>query len=154
MIVILYIAALIAGIALFVIALSVSKTLKATAQTMDEVSKSIDKMTVEVQGITDQAQKMLDKTNHLLEDVNGKVAKVDPVFDAIGDVGVSLLGLSQSVRELTQLATNKVQHNETKLARAVSISNSILAFRDKMKANKSTKEAVKETEFGGINDGR
>lgn len=87
---------------------------------------------------------MLDKTNTLLEDVNGKVAKVDPVFDAVGDIGTSLLGLSQSVRELATLATNKVEQNEAKISQAVSISNSILSFREKMKANKAAKEAAKK----------
>ncbi|WP_239254912.1 DUF948 domain-containing protein [Listeria ilorinensis] len=144
MIVILYIGVLIAGIALLVIAISVSKTLKSTAQTMEEVSKSIEKVTVEVQGISNQTEKLLDKTNDLLEDVNGKVGKVDPVFDAVGDIGTSLLGLSQSVRQLATLATNKVGENEARLAQAVSISNSILAFRDKFKANKSAKQAAKE----------
>lgn len=147
MIVILYIAALIAAIALLVIAIYLGKTLKSTSQTMDEVAKSLEKITVEVQGITGESQKLLDKTNTLLEDVNGKVAKVDPVFDAVGDIGTSLLGLSQSVRELATLATNKVEQNEAKISQAVSISNSILSFREKMKANKAAKEASEQSNF-------
>lgn len=43
MIVILYIAALIAAIALLVIAIYLGKTLKSTSQTMDEVAKSLEK---------------------------------------------------------------------------------------------------------------
>lgn len=113
---------------------------------MDEVAKSLEEMTGEVKGITDQAEKLMSKTNDLLEDINGKVAKVDPVFDAVGDIGVSLLGLSQSVRELATLATNKVTANEQKIVQAVSFSNSILSFRDKMKANKAAKKAASEAQ--------
>lgn len=145
MIVILYIAALIAAIGLFVIAIYLSKTLKSTSKTLDEVASTVDKMATELQGISGETQKLLDKTNDLLEDVNGKVAKIDPVFDAIGDVGTSLLGLSQSVRELATLATNKVSANDKKIAQAVSFSHSILAFKDKLKASKAAKEAAKES---------
>ncbi|WP_167629797.1 DUF948 domain-containing protein [Listeria valentina] len=146
MIVILYVAALIAAIALLVIAIYLSKTLKSASQTMNEVAKTVEKMTSELQGISGEAQQLLDKTNSLLDDVNGKVAKVDPVFDAIGDVGTSLLGLSQSVRELATLATNKVSANEKKVAQAISVSHSLLAFKDKLKASKVAKQAAKEAE--------
>lgn len=149
--IILYIAALVAAIALLVIAVYLGMTLKSTSKTMDEVAKSLEQMTGEVKGITDQAEKLMEKTNNLLEDINGKVAKVDPVFDAVGDIGVSLLGLSQSVRELATLATNKVQTNEKKIVQAVSFSNSILAFRDKMKANKVAKQAASEANEETIN---
>jgi uncharacterized protein YoxC len=41
----------------------------------------------------------------LLEDVNGKVAAIDPVFDAIGELGESVSDLNTSTRNLASKVT-------------------------------------------------
>ena len=49
------------------------------------------------------------KSNVLLDDVNGKVAQVDPLFKAIGDVGVTVSDVNDSTRNLVLNITNTAQ---------------------------------------------
>ena len=56
--------------------------------------------------MTKEVEGLLAKSNTLLEDVNGKVAAIDPVFTAIGELGESVSDLNQSTRQLTQRVTN------------------------------------------------
>ncbi len=40
-----------------------------------------------------------------MDDVNGKLGKTDPVFQAIGDLGVSVSSLNSSTRNLAEHVT-------------------------------------------------
>ncbi len=62
--------------------------------TIDIVTKDVDNLSIEVEGL-------LNKSNRLVDDVNGKLGKTDPLFTAIGDLGVSVSELNSSTKTMT-----------------------------------------------------
>lgn len=62
--------------------------------TIDVVTKDVDNLSIEVEGL-------LNKANTLVDDVNGKLEKTDPLFTAIGDLGVTVSDLNDSTKNMT-----------------------------------------------------
>ena len=57
------------------------------------ITKDVDHLSIEVEGL-------LNKANTLVDDLNGKISKTDPLFTAIGDLGVTVSDVNQSTRNL------------------------------------------------------
>ncbi|WP_018659825.1 DUF948 domain-containing protein [Allofustis seminis] len=75
-------------------------TVKEANQTLNVVTKNAEHLLIEVEGI-------LNKSNTTLDDMNGKLLLTDPLFQAIGDLGVSVSDLNEATRNLTLKATGK-----------------------------------------------
>lgn len=82
--------------------------LKETKNSLDIITKDVDSLSIEVEGL-------LNKTSHLLDDVNGKLSKTDPVFDALGELGVSVSHVNQSAIGLTKSFKLKREHAESSM---------------------------------------
>lgn len=114
------IAGLIAAVAFAVLVIFVVLLLRQFTKTVGEVTKTVDEanqtiaiLRKDVDGLSIEAQGLLNKSNYLLEDVNGKIAKVDPLFQAVGDIGVTVSDVNDSTRNLvlniTGTANDKVE---------------------------------------------
>ncbi|WP_320165222.1 DUF948 domain-containing protein [uncultured Trichococcus sp.] len=101
------IAALIAALAFAVLVVFIILALRKVTDILGEVEKvtqeankslaviikDVDHLSIEVEGL-------LNKANTLVDDLNGKISKTDPLFTAIGDLGVTVSDVNQSTRNL------------------------------------------------------
>ncbi|MGB6179557.1 DUF948 domain-containing protein [Carnobacterium sp.] len=85
---------------LIVVLLKVSKVIEEVSKTVKEANTSIEVITKDADSLLIEVEGLLNKTNTTLDDVNGKLSKTDPVFQAIGDLGVSVSSLNSSTRNL------------------------------------------------------
>ncbi len=73
----LYIAALIAAVALAVLVIYTVITLKAMQRTMTNATDTLENLEVQMQGVTTETAELLKKTNKLADDVNQKSEKIE-----------------------------------------------------------------------------
>lgn len=100
-------AALVIYIILFLRELT--KTMKEVTGVVNEANETVKVVTKDVDALSIEVQGLLNKSNVLLDDVNGKVAQVDPLFKAIGDIGVTVSDVNDSTRNLVLNITNTAQ---------------------------------------------
>lgn len=100
------IAAIIAALAfaalVIVIIISLLKIPKLIAElhnTIQKVNTTIDVVTKDVDGLSIEVEGLLNKTNSLMDDVNGKVSKIDPLFTAVGDLGLTVSEINVSAKD-------------------------------------------------------
>ncbi|WP_409022766.1 DUF948 domain-containing protein [Dellaglioa sp. P0083] len=94
------IAGLIAAVAFAVLVLFIIFVLMRMMRTLGEVNKSISSITSDVDGLSNEVENILVKSNILLDDVNGKVATIDPLFQAVADLSESVSDLNDASRGL------------------------------------------------------
>ncbi|MGP6139652.1 MULTISPECIES: DUF948 domain-containing protein [unclassified Jeotgalibaca] len=78
----------------------VSKIAEEANKSVAVITKDVDHLSIEVEGL-------LNKANTLVDDLNGKISKTDPLFTAIGDLGVTVSDVNQSTRNLATSVTGK-----------------------------------------------
>lgn len=100
------IAALIAALAFAVLVIGALITLAKLPKILDEIkttvtrlNTTIDIVTKDVDGISLEVEALLNKANYLVDDVNGKVGKIDPLFTAVGDLGVTVSEINVSAKD-------------------------------------------------------
>lgn len=135
-------AAIIAAIAFLILVIfivlfirSLTKTIDSVTETVDEVTKTLAILKKDVDGLSLEAQGLLNKSNTLLDDVNYKVAKIDPLFTAVGDVGLSLSEVNGATRDLVLNITNSANDSVEKVKTKVQ-SPSYEPISDQMTADK------------------
>lgn len=90
------------------------ETIKRVNTTIDVVTKDVDNLSIEVEGL-------LNKANSLVDDVNHKLKETDPLFTAIGDVGVTVSDLNDSTKNMaSNFVDNLGKKRKNPLARLVS----------------------------------
>ncbi|CZQ87625.1 Hypothetical protein Tpal_922 [Trichococcus palustris] len=101
------IAGLIAAIAFAVLVVFIILTLRKVTDILGEVekiaqeaNKSLAVITKDVDHLAIEVEGLLNKTNTLVDDLNGKISKTDPLFTAIGDLGVTVSDVNESTRHL------------------------------------------------------
>lgn len=106
------IAAIIAAIAFAVLVvflslslIKVSGVLTELKETVNRLNTTIDIVTKDVDNLSIEVEGLLNKSNSLVDDINGKLGKTDPLFTAIGDLGVSVSELNDTTKNM---ATNLV----------------------------------------------
>nr|WP_155432510.1 DUF948 domain-containing protein [Secundilactobacillus folii] len=92
---------MIAAIAFLILVVFIGVFLTKMVRTLTEVNKSVQTMTDDLDVISKQTEDILANANTLLDDVNHKVATIDPVFKAAGDLGTSVSDLNSATRNLT-----------------------------------------------------
>lgn len=115
------------------------ETVKRVNTTLDVVTKDVDNLSVEVEGL-------LNKANSLVDDVNGKLGKTDPLFTAIGDLGVTVSDLNDSTKNMTvNLLEGVGRKNKSKLSRFISATQNFSKFKPGFKdKTKSGEDSVAE----------
>ena len=115
------------------------ETVKRVNTTLDVVTKDVDNLSVEVEGL-------LNKTNSLVDDVNGKLGKTDPLFTAIGDLGVTVSDLNDSTKNMTvNLLEGVGRKNKSKLSRFISATQNFSKLKPGSKSKtKSDEDSVAE----------
>lgn len=127
------IAALIAAIAFAVLVIFVclnlsklSAVIKEVESTVQNVNKTLDVVTKDVDNLSIEVEGLLNKANTLVDDVNGKVGKTDPLFTAIGDLGLTVSDLNDSTRQMTSnLIGNLGKKKQSKLDKLVEASKKL-----------------------------
>ncbi|WP_027107777.1 DUF948 domain-containing protein [Lacticigenium naphthae] len=106
------IAALIAAVAFAVLVVGlvfvifkVAKIVGELNTTIEEANKSISTITKDADHLLVEVEGLLNKSNTTLDDVNGKLVLTDPLFKAVGDLGVTVSDLNNSTRNLTRSLT-------------------------------------------------
>lgn len=131
------IAALIAAIAFAVLVIFVclnlsklSNVIKEVETTVQNVNKTLDVVTKDVDNLSLEVEGLLNKANTLVDDVNGKVGKTDPLFTAIGDLGLTVSDLNDSTRQMTaNLVGNLSKKKTSKLDQLLEKSRSKFASK-------------------------
>ncbi|MGO4937062.1 DUF948 domain-containing protein [Fundicoccus sp. Sow4_H7] len=108
----------------------IQKTVQHVNSTIDVVTKDVDNLSIEVEGL-------LNKANTLVDDVNGKLGKTDPLFTAIGDLGVTVSDLNESTKDMASNLVHGVQKKRK---------NPIDRFVKTAKGFTKTKDYVNPTE--------
>lgn len=88
-------------IALIYVLIKVSRTVSELTTTVDEANKALNVVTKNADHLLIEVEGLLNKSNVTLDDVNGKLGLVDPLFKAIGDLGVTVSSLNNSSQKLT-----------------------------------------------------
>lgn len=78
-----------------------SKVLEEIKDTVNRLNTTIDVVTKDVDNLSIEVEGLLNKANTLVDDVNGKLSKTDPLFVAIGDLGVTVSDLNDSTKNMT-----------------------------------------------------
>ncbi|XJS11488.1 DUF948 domain-containing protein [Aerococcaceae bacterium WGS1372] len=78
-----------------------SKILEEIKDTVNRLNTTIDVVTKDVDNLSIEVEGLLNKANTLVDDVNGKLSKTDPLFTAIGDLGVTVSDLNDSTKNMT-----------------------------------------------------
>lgn len=129
------IAALIAASAflalvIFVI-VKVSPILSQLNKTVDHVNDSLEIITKDVDSLSIEVEGLLNKANVLVDDVNGKLKKTDPLFQAAGELGVTISDVNTSSRSL---ATKAVKlSKKSRAVKAFSFGKSLFSKKIKVK---------------------
>lgn len=129
------IAALIAAGAFAVLVIFLIIMILKAAKVLSEVARALGIITQDVDVLAREVEGLLGKTNVLLDDVNGKVANLDPVFKAAGDLGESVSSLNTASRQLTQKVSS-VGKTTAKAGVASSMGRTALKFYQKSRKNK------------------
>lgn len=103
------VAGLIAAIAFLLLVCFIGIFLMRLTKTFGEINRSMVVITSDVDVLSKQVEDIMGNANELLDDVNHKVATIDPVFKAAGDLGESVSDLNQVTRDLTERVTNSGQ---------------------------------------------
>lgn len=110
------IAGLIAAIAFAVVAIAlaiaifkIGGVISELNTTVEEVNKTITVVTKNSDHLLLEVEGLLNKSNTTLDDVNGKLSLTDPLFKAVGDLGVSVSDLNNSTRTLTTQLSGKAK---------------------------------------------
>ncbi|MCO6017263.1 MULTISPECIES: DUF948 domain-containing protein [Carnobacterium] len=112
----------------------ISKTVKEANNSIEVITKDVDSLSIEVEGL-------LNKSNVLLDDVNGKLGMTDPLFQAIGDLGVTVSDLNQSSRNLAGHVTGATK--KTAQASVISkIGRTAWSMNKNRKAKKVSKQSL------------
>ncbi|HFI0464165.1 TPA: DUF948 domain-containing protein [Streptococcus suis] len=90
-------AALVVGILMSISKLP--KLLEEVQTTVSRLNTTIDVVTKDVDGLSLEVEALLNKANYLVDDVNGKVGKIDPLFTAVGDLGVTVSEINVSAKD-------------------------------------------------------
>lgn len=120
------------------------ETIKRVNTTIDVVTKDVDNLSIEVEGL-------LNKANSLVDDVNHKLKETDPLFTAIGDVGVTVSDLNDSTKNMaSNFVDNLGKKRKNPLARLVSSSGKGRA-KDTQSTESSRSKAQVSTEISDDN---
>lgn len=130
------IAGLIAALAFAVLVVFLAINLKKTAElikrlqgTVEAVNHTLSVVTKDVDNLSIEVEALLNKTTYLVDDLNGKLAKTDPLFTAIGDVGESVSNVNQSSRNLAASLTKPKAKKDDKASKLAKISKAAAAFK-------------------------
>ena len=110
----------------------VSKIAEEAKNSISIITKDVDHLAIEVEGL-------LNKTNTLVDDLNGKISKTDPLFTAIGDLGVTVSDVNQSTRNLANSIAGKAVQ-KSKDSTIGKLSRTATTFNRRRKEKKDTKE--------------
>src|SRR5699024_6330330 len=99
--IVLYVAIIIAVIALVVLTIYIINTLKVTKQFLNDVTTTLDGIETQMKGVTDETTTLLTKTNRLADDVEEKSAKVDQLINGAKGIGETMNEFDQSLQQLT-----------------------------------------------------
>lgn len=109
----------------------VRETVRRLNSTIDIVTKDVDNLSIEVEGL-------LNKANTLVDDVNGKLSKTDPLFTAIGDIGVTVSDLNESTKQMaSNLIDGTSKKKKSPVERFVNSSLKMAKVKDKIKPKSS-----------------
>lgn len=64
-----------------------------------------------VEGLQGEVKKLAESVNDVADDLRGKLRSVDPIFDAVQDVGVLLSEVTGSARIATKSLTHSLREN-------------------------------------------
>ncbi|MBS7577549.1 MULTISPECIES: DUF948 domain-containing protein [unclassified Enterococcus] len=92
------IAAIIFAIAFVVLVFFIVQVLREVREAVAKANQTVEVLSSDAHVLLHQADELMTKTNVLLNDVNGKVATIDPLFEAIADLSITVTDLNDSSR--------------------------------------------------------
>lgn len=114
------IAGIIAAVAFAILAISLAITIFRAGNvinevntTIEEVNKTITVLTKNTDHLLIEVEGLLNKSNTTLNDVNGKLGLTDPLFKAVGDLGLSVSELNNATKNLTTQLGGKAKTGAT-----------------------------------------
>ena len=148
------IAALIAALAFAVLVVFIILALRKVTDILGEVekvtqeaNKSLAVITKDVDHLSIEVEGLLNKANTLVDDLNGKISKTDPLFTAIGDLGVTVSDVNQSTRNLavSLKGGGKGAKSAAGSSTVVKLGRTAMAIARQRQAKKETKDTKFKT---------
>ncbi|WP_165209246.1 DUF948 domain-containing protein [Streptococcus tangpeifui] len=99
-------AMLIIALAFVALVIYLAIVLHKVAGAVDETKRTLTVLTADVDVTLHQTNDLIAKANVLVDDINGKVATIDPLFDAVADLSLSVSDLNSQARVLGKKASN------------------------------------------------
>ncbi len=118
------------GLAWLIVAIAILLLLGSISLLVYRITRPLKNVLVDVDIIAREADELLANANALIDDVNGKVGTLDPVVQAVADLGVSVSDLNSATKNLTGKARSK---NMAKGATAFSTVNGLRKGRKSSK---------------------
>ena len=115
------------GLVVFLV-LRLNPILSKFDQTLNYVNNSMEIITRDVDNLSIEVEGLLNKTNALVDDINGKVKRTDPLFTAIGDLGLTVSDVNHSTRSL---ATRVSSIKPARTLGVLSVGKAILSRKKK-----------------------
>lgn len=114
---------------------NLSKILNDFKDTVSRINTTINVLTKDVDNLSIEVEGLLNKANTLVDDVNGKLSKTDPLFVAIGDLGITVSDLNEATKQMT---SNLLSGNSKK--KKPSKSSTIKRFVKSATRNRTTSD--------------
>lgn len=133
----LYVSAIIAAVAFFILVIYLCKTLKSLSVTLNSVSTTLVGLEKQMDGVTKETAELLHKTNALAEDIGDKSEKLNVVVDAIQGVGVTVQQFNGTLRKITHTIDHSVDQNQEKISQFVQWGQVFLEMKDSWKKRKN-----------------
>lgn len=142
------IAGLIAALAFAVLVVFLVLAIRKATKILDDVSKiaeeansSISIITKDVDNLSIEVEGLLNKTNTLMDDLNGKISKIDPLFTAVGDIGVTVSDVNQSTRNLANTITSGSSGKSKKSSTISKLGRTATTLNRRRKEKKELKDS-------------
>jgi uncharacterized protein YoxC len=99
----------IAVIAFVVLCVFLISLLKTAQRSLVTAQSAMQEVKETVEGLQGEVKKLAESVNEVADDVRGKLQSVDPLFDAVQDVGLLLSEVTGTAREVTKNLTFSIR---------------------------------------------
>jgi uncharacterized protein YoxC len=105
----------IAVIAFVVLCVFLISLLKTAQRSLVTAQSAMQEVKETVEGLQGEVKKLAESVNEVADDVRGKLQSVDPLFDAVQDVGLLLSEVTGTAREVTKNLTFSIRKHATSI---------------------------------------
>lgn len=128
------VSAAVVAVAFVVLAVYAVLALRSVKQSLDQANRTLADVGDRIDAVSREAMKLLDSTHRLTEDVNGKLNRVDGLFQSIEHVGEAVQQVTSSVKQVSASVSRTftgsvdrgLQNSQPKIETAVQVATVLI----------------------------